>query len=260
VAFGVSSTSDLSSGWSLDGAPLWDAVPPSGVFEPLSVSAPIRLGVPRFVDLGVDLEFSPDGDGRAYILGKGCAKNDGVHCSFMTGDSAFLARTRAPFSSLVAGGRNASSLARALNDAQTFEYWAGEAAGGWTSSLADAEPVFSWPSGVGGVTMTYNAPLRRFLVVVNLPGDRVHPTDCFFDTYVLESASITGPFALVSYMPSLGPQMYFQHISSASWSADGLTGALFSSGNWDGACVTQGSNPPGERYGLVTTEFTLLAA
>ena len=264
VAFGVSSTSNASaSGWSLDGAPLWDATPPRGVFEPLSVSAPIRLGVPRFVDLGVDLQYAPDGDGRAYLLGKGCAQNDGVHCSFMTGDSAFLARTRAPFASLLAAGggpNNASALARALNDARTFEYWAGEAAGGWAASLADAAPVFSWPTGVGGVTMTYNAPLRRFIVVVNLPGDRVHPTDCFFDTYVLESARITGPFALVAYMPSLGPQMYFQHISSASWSADGRTGALFSSGNWDGACATQGSNPPGERYGLVTTEFTLLLA
>ena len=54
--------------------------------------------------------------------------------------------------------------------------------------------------------------------------------------------------------------MYFQQISSAFFSPDGLTGAMFSSGNWDGHCKTQGSNPPGERYGLVTTEFMLLPA
>lgn len=77
---------------------------------------------------------------------------------------------------------------------------------------------------------------------------------------MLEAAEITGPFSLVSYMPSLGPQMYFQQISSATWSADGLSGALFSSGNWDGSCTTQGSNPPGERYGLVTTDFSFVAA
>ena len=269
LAFAVSSTAQpQADGWALDGAPLWapgGAAAPRGVFEPLDVSAPVRLGVPRFVDLGVDLQYAPGGDGRAYLLGKGCARNDGAHCSFMTGDSAFLARTRLPFAALAgggaAGGRNASALARALNDAETWEHWAGAAAPApWVPLLANAAPLFAWPTGVGGLTMTYNAPLGRFVVVVNLPGDRVRPTDCSFDTYVLEAAEITGPFSLVSYMPSLGPQMYFQQISSATWSADGLSGALFSSGNWDGSCTTQGSNPPGERYGLVTTDFSFVAA
>jgi len=91
-------------------------------------------------------------------------------------------------------------------------------------------------------------------VAVNVTGDRTRPTDCSFTTFVLESSCITGPFALVSYMEKLGPQMYFQQLSSKFWSADGTTGVLFSSGNWDGACIKQGSNPPGERYGLVTTE------
>jgi hypothetical protein len=259
VGFAVSTTNSTeASGWALDGAPLWDraaAPQPRGVFEALSVAQPIRLGVPRFVDLGPDLAHSPDG--RAYLLGKGCSRNDGAHCSFMTGDAAFLARTRQPFAALASAGK-ASELARALNDAESWEHWGGAAAG-WVPALAEAAPLFEWPTGVGGATMTYNAALGRFVVVVNIPSDRIHPTDCDFDTYVLEAPSITGPFALVSYMPSLGPQMYFQQASSAAWSADGLSGVLFSSGNWDGSCVTQGSNPPGERYGLVTTEFTFVA-
>ena len=117
------------------------------------------------------------------------------------------------------------------------------------------------------------------MIVCNLPSDHVSPRDASFDTYILEAPSIEGPYALVSYMGrcgegfgggfsasprasppctgpcSLGPQMYFQQASSAFW--NGSTGVLFSSGNWD---VSQGSNPPGERYGLVTTEFTLLPA
>ena len=258
IGFAVSSSSSPAlDGWSLAGAPLWDgAGPPRGVFEPLSVAQPVRLGVPRFVDLGVDLQFAPGNDGRAYLLGKGCAHNNGL-CSFMTGDSAFLARTRRPFAQLAPAGANASALARALNDDREWEFSAGADAG-WVADLADAQPLFEWPTGVVGITMTFNAVLARFIVVVNIPSDRIHPTDCDFDTYVLEGANIQGPFNLVSYMAALGPQMYFQQIASSSWSSDGLTGALFSSGNWDGSCVTQGSNPPGERYGLVTTQFSLV--
>jgi hypothetical protein len=253
----------LDLNWSWAGSPYWggndassSSSSPSGVFEPLDVTRPIRMGVPRFVDLGANLEHSPDG--RAYLIAKGCSANDGTHCSFMTGDAAYLARTVSPLSAF--GGRLTD-----LNLASSWEFFAGggEEGGGpltasWAALLADAQPLFSWPTGIGGLTMTFNPVLGKFFVVNNLPGDRIHPTDCSFDTAVLEADSITGPFSLVSYMRSLGPQMYFQQLSSKFWSADGLTGALFSSGNWDGACVTQGSNPPGERYGMVTTEMSFV--
>ena len=248
LAFAVGSTAPAPGQvWSYAGAPFWGGAGlPYGVFEEIDVTQPIRMGVPRFVDMGRDLEHSPDG--RAYMTGKGCAANDGVHCSFMTGDSLYLARTRAPLASL---GGNLS----ALNAAASWEFYA-DSDGSWAPTLAGSKPLLVWPTGMGGATMTYNPALRKFLVVVNIPADRVHPTDCRFTTFVLESSSVTGPFALVSYMEALGPQMYFQQLSSKFWSADGKTGVLFSSGNWDGSCMTQGSNPPGERYGLVTTELT----
>ena len=251
IAFGVANMSNISA-WSFENAPYWGGTAKSdvdrGVFEAFDVTQPIRMGVPRFVDFGADNTHSPDG--RAYLLGKGCAANDGIHCSFMTGDSAFLARTVAPLASY-------SSLSL-LNLASSWEFWGGAGAAGWVSNISHASALFSWPRGVGGLTMTYNPILHKYLVVSNLPSDRVHPTNCSFDTYLLEADNITGPYRLVSYMASLGPQMYFQHLASKFFSADGLTGVLFSSGNWDGRCVTQGSNPPGERYGLVTTEMTLL--
>ena len=250
LAFAVSS--DGGASWSYQNAPLWDGENvPRGVFEDVNVSKPIRMGVPRFADLGPNLKHSPDG--RAYLLGKGCDSNDGTHCSFMTGDSAFLARTRLPFAELVAAN-NVS----ALNLAESWEFSVG--GGQWAPTLDEAQPLFAWPTGVGGLTLTYDAPLGKFLIVSNLPSDRIHPTDCAFDTYLLESSTIDAVYKLVSYMPALGPQMYFQQISSSFWSSDGLIGAMFSSGNWDGSCTTQGSNPPGERYGLVTTEFSLVAA
>ena len=76
--------------------------------------------------------------------------------------------------------------------------------------------------------------------------------------YVLEAEKITGPFRLVTYMAHLGPQMYFQHMSSAAWSQNGSVGVMFSSGNWYG-CAGKTANPPGGRYGLVTTEFGLVS-
>jgi hypothetical protein len=255
VAFGVANVSELlaggsggGGGWSFAGSPYWGGGGvPRGVFEGLSVVQPIRLGAPRFVDFGADCAHSPDG--RAYLLGKGCAANDGVHCSFMTGDAAYLARTVRPLGALGA--------LTALNDEANWEFWGGAGAG-WVAALGSAAPLFAWPTGVGILSMTYNAPLGKFLVVSNLPADRVRPTDCAFDTYVLEADAVTGPFALVSYMHRLGPQMYFQQLLGGAWSEDGLTGVMASSGNWDAGCAKQGSNPPGERYGLVTTQLALV--
>ena len=209
LAFAVGSTaappSPAPPAWSYAGAPYWGGSgAPLGVFEPIDAARPIKMGVPRFIDFGADNAHSPDG--RAYLVGKGCAANDGVHCSFMTGDSAYLARTRAPLASL---GGNLS----ALNAASAWEFYAGGAAQAqptWAPTLEGSAPLFSWPKGIGGITVTYNAALAKYLVVVNLPADRIHPTHCTFDTYVLESGEVTGPFALVSYMAGLGPQMYFQ--------------------------------------------------
>ena len=93
------SNGSLPDAWSYDGVPLWGGSGEArGVFEAINVSAPVLMGVPRFADLGPDLRYSPDG--RAYLIAKGCATNNGLRCSFMTGDAAFLARTVLPMASL----------------------------------------------------------------------------------------------------------------------------------------------------------------
>jgi len=86
----------IADGVVIRGLPAWGGAGEArGVFKPINVTGPpVRLGVPRFVDLGPDLAYSPDG--RAYLIAKGCSSNDGLHCSFMTGDMAFLARTVLP--------------------------------------------------------------------------------------------------------------------------------------------------------------------
>jgi len=109
------------------------------------------MGVPRFVDFGRDLEHSPDG--RAYLVGKGCTANDGVHCSFMTGDAMYLARTRTP---LATWGGNLSNL----NAFEEWEFYAG-ASDAWAPTLAGSAPLLVWPTGMGGITMTFNPALKK---------------------------------------------------------------------------------------------------
>ena len=57
--------------------------------------------------------------------------------------------------------------------------------------------------------MTYMAGLRKYLMTVSTaavyPFMASHP----FDSYYLESDSITGPWSYVTYMRSFGPEAYF---------------------------------------------------
>ena len=167
--------------WSVAGIPVWSSPerPLHGVFEPINLTLPLKVGAPRFADLGPDLVHSPDG--RAYVISHGCEDNDGLHCTFMVGDAAYLLRTRRPFSEI-------AHEPACLNRADTWEFYANastQAPGAqWVPTVTQATPLFRWPTGVGGVTLTFNPGLNRFLAVVNMPHDRLHSTVCDFDTYV----------------------------------------------------------------------------
>ncbi len=110
---------------------------------------------------------------------------------------------------------------------------------------------------MGCVTMTYNAPLKKFLMCVTDGGTTVSR----YNTYLLESDNLTGPWKLVSHMSNFGEQAYFVNIPSKFIRPEGrglwlCYAANFSSG-WGG--ITFKSNPPGSRYGLCLQEFCLLA-
>ena len=51
--------------------------------------------------------------------------------------------------------------------------------------------------------MTYFAALKKYIVVVSTPTFSPY-TDKQFDTYILESDTITGPFKLVTYLAEVG--------------------------------------------------------
>ena len=72
---------------------------------------------------------------------------------------------------------------------------------------------------MGCVTMTYNAPLKRFLMCVTDGGNTVSK----YDTYILESDRMTGPWKLVTYLRQFGEQAYFVNLPSKFISPDGRT-------------------------------------
>lgn len=204
----------------------------------------IRLGEPWFVDFGRNMEHSPDG--KAYLLAHGSTERRGdpplVTSSWCIGDQAYLMRvTPSP---------------ETINDPGAYEFFAGhdaEGAAQWTSDLEASRPLFEWEGRVGSAAMTYVPGLARYVVCVT-DGSAGHGP---YDTFLLESESITGPFRLVSYMESFGEQAYFMNIPSRFLSDDGRTAWLCYSANFSGATVPLASRPPGSRYGMNLQEIRL---
>ena len=113
-----------------------------------------------------------------------------------------------------------------------------------------------WNNKMGCVTVTYNAPLKKYLMCVTDGGN----TCARMNTYLLESDTLTGPWRLVTYMKDFGEQAYFVNVPSKFISADGRTMWLLYSANfaddWNGEKLA--INPPGGHYGLVLQKIELL--
>jgi hypothetical protein len=147
-----------------------------------------------------------------------------------------------------------------MNDASKYEFFAGNDPQGnpvWTSDFQKIKPLAEWQDHMGCVTMTYNPGLKKYLMCVTDGGNTVSR----YNTYVLESDRITGPWKLVSHMSNFGEQAYFVNLPSKFISKDDgrslwlCYAANFSSG-WGG--TTFKAQPPGSRYGMCLQEIRLL--
>ena len=118
----------------------------------------------------------------------------------------------------------------------------------WTNDLSEMEPLIDWNNNCGNVTMTYNAPLKRYFMIITDGVDTISR----FQTYILESELVTGPWKLVVYMQSFGEQGYFVNLPFIS--ADGRTAWLCYAANFKRG---QSPNPPGSGYGMVLQEIQL---
>jgi hypothetical protein len=208
---------------------------------------PVKIGAPHFVDFGKAMEHSPDG--KAYLVGQGASDGKDrrfAYNSWITADQAYVTRVTPSIEN--------------MNDVAKNEFFAGNqpnGEAGWTNDFTKSKPIAEWRDHAGCVTMTYNEPLKKYLMCVTDGGNTVSR----YHTYLLESDRITGPWKLAAYLNNFGEQAYFVNIPSKFISKDGRTvwlcySANFSSG-WGG--TTFESRPPGSRYTMCLQEVRLLA-
>jgi hypothetical protein len=203
----------------------------------------VKFGAPHFVDFGQNLEHSPDG--KAYLVGHGATHPD-AEVAWIRGDQAFLTRvTPSPDT---------------INDPAAYEFFGGHDDQGqavWVKDFDRVAPLIEWPGRVGHATMTYNAPLKKYLLVVTDGGNTIST----FNTFVLESDHATGPWKLVTFMENFGQQAYFVNIPSKFISGDGRTLWLCYSANFSnlpGGYGTQWQpEPDGSTYAMCLQEVQL---
>ena len=213
--------------------------------EPAYHHGPVKFGVPHFVDFGQEMRHSPDG--LAYLVSHGVSQDPMPrfnHSAWNMGDEVFLARV--------------APTPADINRRDAYEFFAGQDASGaalWSPNFDDLRPLFAWPGRTGCATITYNAPLKTYLMCV---GDGWWPGKGPSSTYVLESDSLTGSWRLVTYMRNFGPQCYFANFPSKFISADGRTAWLCYSANYAGWEAGGAPCPPGSGYAMCLQEVRLL--
>ncbi len=210
--------------------------------EPEQMNGPVKIGAPHFVDFGKNMEYSPDG--KAYLVAHGSEEPDlkdrKANLSWITGDQIYLCRVE--------------PTPQNINDESKYEYFAGHDRSGnarWTNDFDKIKPLIDWTNNCGCVTMTYNAPQKKYLMCVT----DGWPTVKTMNTYILESDNITGPWKLVVYMKDFGEQAYFVNIPSKFISNNGRTAWLCYSGNFT---KDQKTNPPGGKYAMTLQEVKFL--
>ena len=207
---------------------------------------PVKIGTPHFVDFGQNMELSPDG--KAYLVAHGASSGpDGRrygYNSWITGDEIYLVRVTPSIEN--------------MNDVSRYEFYAGDDDKGapiWSKDFQKIKPIAAWKDNMGCVTMTYNRPLKKFLMCVT-DGEM---TCGFFNTYILESDKMTGGWKLVTYMKHFGEEAYFVNIPSKFIAPNGMTLWLCYSANFGQGQngIKLESKPAGSGYGMCLQEVQL---
>jgi hypothetical protein len=215
--------------------------------EPTKPGGKLKLGAPHFVDFGRNMQYSPDG--KAYLVGHGAVDPDpeprDANLSWITGDQIYMARV-------------APSI-KNVNDRSKYEYFGGLDASGqptWSSDFARIRPLIDWNNNCGCVTMTYDPALKKYLMCITDGGNTISK----FNTYILESDRLTGPWSLVVYMRNFGEQAYFVNFPSKFIGQDGRTAWLCYATNFTNGYLHTHyrDDPPGGGYGMNLHEVRLL--
>ena len=208
---------------------------------------PVKIGAPHFVDFGKNMENSPDG--YAYLVAHGAEYPDEkprfANLSWISGDQIYLLRVKPGIKS--------------INDVSKYEFFGGydsnkEAV--WSNDFDLIKPLIEWNNNCGCVTITYDAPIKKYLMCVT----DGWPTVEKMNSYILESDHITGPWKMVVYMKDFGEQGYFLNIPTKFIGESGRDAWLCYSGNFakDWRNIKIEEDPPGSHYGLVLQKIELL--
>ncbi len=155
-------------------------------------------------------------------------------------------------------------------DRSQWEFYIGGAHAGnptWSKDEAEARPILSDYGHVGHPTMTYNAPLRRFLLTFGsdvVPHSHATPRDFARahwhrqrEFHLYEGPSPWGPWYLVHYDPCWEGEhvAYLPQIPPKWITRDGLSGTLVFSGDY-----SMVPRPAGYQsyYGFMTRPFRLV--
>ena len=208
---------------------------------------PTKIGAVHFVDFGKNMQYSPDG--KAYLVAHGSINIDptpkNANASWITGDAIYLLRVTPSIEN--------------INDRRKYELFCGydgKNEAKWSNNFTDIKPLVEWNNNCGCVTMTYNSVLKKYLMCVTTGVTTVSR----YDTYILESDKIDGPFKLVSYMHNFGEQAYFVNIPTKFIQSDGNTMWMIYSSNYTNGFLkhTYLQNPPTSAYGLNIHEIKIL--
>jgi hypothetical protein len=202
--------------------------------------AQVKIGAPHFVDFGKNMQHSPDG--KAYLVAQGSTRPEAYN-SWAASDQVYLLR--------VTPGLDT------MNNPKAYEFYAGRDANDqpvWSGDFKQIKPLLEWNGRMGVVTVTYMPLLKTYLMCVTAghgpKGDGNGP----YDTYILESDVMTGPWRRVTYMKEFGAQAYFVNFPSKFIQPDGRTMWLCYAHGWSYGKA----KPPASRYALCLQEVRLL--
>lgn len=214
--------------------------------DPKKPFSPTKVGAAHFVDFGKNMEYSPDG--KAYLVAHGSIDNDpypkNANASWITGDATYLLRV--------------TPSIKNINDIKQYEFFCGYNSKGkpkWSHNIDEIQPLIKWNNNSGSSTMTYNHILKKYILCVTTGLTTISK----YDTYIMESDSLTGPFKLVTYMKNFGEQAYFVNIPSKFIQSDGETMWLLYSANYTNEFLNHKyeRNPPTSAYGFNIHEIKI---
>ncbi len=210
--------------------------PDKPLFGENPYKAKVKMGTPHFVDFGKNMEHSPDG--KAYFVGHGSVREDADN-TWIRGDQIYMARV--------------TPSIETINDVSAWEFFAGHDGNStaiWSNDFADIKPILEWEGHLGCVTITYNAPLKKYIMAISC-GHKPK----YYDTMFLEADSLTGEWRLIRYYEQFGPTAYFVNIPTKFISEDGKTFWIIYSANWDEKSAV--GDPEGSQYSLSIHEVQI---